>query len=180
MKGKCKEFVRAQSMTKMNDLAFKAQFGTENAIPVGKLDRLLTVYPAVKDGIRLVSELNKKDRTWILLAALNYDKPIKLQRIDPEEETAATEAEGGGADVAAHVPTPLVVDRSRALGVTERCFLYNASLLNDIASCLKCVDVNLIVKSLTTEMVKAPKTHMTRRLARKLLALPKHVRHNFV
>ena len=94
MKGKFKEFVRAQSMTKMNDLAFKAQFGTKSAIPVGKLDRLLTVYPAVKDGIRLVSELNKKDRTWILLAALNYDKPIKLQRIDPEEETAATQSEG--------------------------------------------------------------------------------------
>ena len=58
--------------------------------------------------------------------------------------------------------------------------MYNVAFLNDIASCLKCVDVNWIVESSKKERMKAAKTHLTRRLAQKLLALPKHVRHNFV
>ena len=72
------EFVNAWSVTKMNDPAFKEQFGTKSVISVDKLDMMLTVYPAVKYGTRLLSELNKKDWTWIFLSAFNYNKLIKL------------------------------------------------------------------------------------------------------
>ena len=48
-------------MVKMNDSEFKKQYGTESQIPVGKLNRLMTVYQTVKDGTRLLSKLDKKD-----------------------------------------------------------------------------------------------------------------------
>ena len=109
MKGEYKEFVKAQFIRKMNNPQFKAQFCAKSAIRVGKLNRLLIVYPAVKDGIRLLSKLGKKNQTWILITALNYNRSIKLQQIDPEKETAAIEAEAEGADVAPSTltPTPL-------------------------------------------------------------------------
>ena len=115
----------------------------------------------------MLNKIDKKDRTWILLAALSYDKPIKLQPIDPDEETTATEVEDGGADVAAPAPTPapLFIDVSRALDVVERCFLDNPPLLSDITACLQGVDINLAVESSTIEQAMDTKTHLTQRLA---------------
>ena len=67
-KGKCKEFVMARCMTKKDDPAFKARYGNIKLLAVGKKDRLLAVYPAVKAGTTSISEVNRSrvlGFTWI-------------------------------------------------------------------------------------------------------------------
>ena len=50
-------------MTKKYSPVFKAQFGAENQIPTGKIDRLLKLHPRVKTGTISLAELKKKDIT---------------------------------------------------------------------------------------------------------------------
>ena len=76
-------------MTKKGDPSFRAMFGPEGQIPVGKVKRLLAIYLKVKTGITSTAELNKKDRTWILLTALGYDEHLTLQNIDSSDESTA-------------------------------------------------------------------------------------------
>ena len=66
----------------MNDPGCKDRFDAEyRQIPVDKKNRLLAVYPPTKEGTRLLSEIDKKDRAWILFAALCYEQPVVLQPI---------------------------------------------------------------------------------------------------
>ena len=76
-----------------NDPEFVAQFGTLSQIYVGKIVSLSTAYPAIKSSATSWKEIDKKHRTWILLAALHYDSPVKLQRINPEAVAAEAEAD---------------------------------------------------------------------------------------
>ena len=51
-------------MRLMDNPGFKDRVGLEYCqIPVGKKDRLLSVYPSIKEGTRLLSEIDKNDRT---------------------------------------------------------------------------------------------------------------------
>ena len=46
----------------MNDPGFKDQFCAECCeIPVGKKDRLLAIYPSIKERTRLFNVIDKKD-----------------------------------------------------------------------------------------------------------------------
>ena len=81
---------------------------------------------------------------------MNYDKTVKLQPTNPEEDAAAAavESEDGGVDGAVPALTvtgPLVIDISPNLDVAEHYFLDNPTLLNKIASCLQGVDTNLSI-----------------------------------
>ena len=79
-------------------------------------------------------------------------------------------------DGAAPAPTgPLVIDISPNLDVAEHYFLDNPTLLNEIASCLQCVDTNLIIDDSTKNRMMAVKTHLTQRLEQKLLPFEKHI-----
>ena len=164
-------------MIKKDDPAFKSQYGTESAIPVGKLDRLIDLYPSIKNGTTLLSELDKKDRTWILLASLKYDAPITLVQIDLDEEPSIEEP---AAEESLPSMRSLVIDTSQAMEEIEHCFLDNTALLNEVTACLQGVDVNLIVVSSVREKVVAAKKHLSRRFQRYIMLLPKHVRHSFV
>jgi len=66
--GRCKPFVQARRMSSKVD----ANFSTPSH--VGKIA-----------GLQL-NDLDKKDQTWILLAALSYTQPITLQRMEPPPE----------------------------------------------------------------------------------------------
>ena len=183
-KGKCKEFVMARCMAKKDDPAFKARYGNKQ-LAVGKLDRLLAVYPRVKAGTTSISELGKNDRTWILLAALMYDQPVTLMAIDPtdeEEGTAATAA--GEEDAIPAIPTlvssrSLVVDAENSISVAEHCFLDNTELLDELSNCVHGVVINGIMASSKREKVIVAKNHLSQRLQRRINLLPKHVRNNF-
>jgi len=61
-------------VTSKNDPGFKDQFGFESRyMQVGKKDRLIAIYPATKTGTQYLTDLGKKDKTWVFLAALYYD-----------------------------------------------------------------------------------------------------------
>ena len=60
IKEKCKEFVKARCMARRDNPAFRAQFGPDSAITVGKIDRLLAIYPGVKAGSLSINQIDKK------------------------------------------------------------------------------------------------------------------------
>ena len=177
LKGKCKEFVLARLVSKKDDPSFKERFGTMSSIAVGKIGSLTAAYPAIKNNITSWKEIDKKDRTWILLAALYYDAPVTLQRIDvddPAPEDHADNAEDEGAQVT-------VCDASRAMDVTQhQYFMEDADMVGCISSCIRGADVTLDACSMVREKVVAMTNQLMKRLERKLLSLPKNVRHNFV
>jgi len=78
--GKCKPFVKARRMSSKGD----ANFSTPSH--VGKIAGLKLHYPQIMDGTITLNDLDKKDQTWILLAALSYTQPITLQRMEPSSE----------------------------------------------------------------------------------------------
>ena len=183
-KGKCKEFVMSRCMTKKDDPAFKTKYGNINSLAVSKIGRLLVVYPAVKAGTASISELPKEDKTWILLAALMYDKPVILTQMNPTEEQ-----EEGTIAIASNeendVPVPassrtLIVDADQSISVAEYCFLDNTELLNELSCCMHGVVINRVTAPLRRERVVAAKNQLSQRLQIRINLLPKHVRSNFV
>ena len=105
----------------------------------------------MKDGLTLLSEVDKKDQTWILLSALQYDKPVKLQCIGIETKNDAT---------------PQIVDVSTSLAVVERYFLDDDVFCREIKECIRGVNVGRDVA--TDKMIWAIRKQMIRRLKRKL------------
>jgi len=104
---------------------------------VGKIAGLKLHYPQIIDGTITLNDLDKKDQTWILLAALSYTQPITLQRMEPPSEgdgdDNAADDDGGdetvsgeGETVDSSADTPstvssrtLIVDKSTAMAVAE-------------------------------------------------------------
>ena len=147
-KGKCKEFVLARLVSKKDDTSFKERFGTMSSIAVGKIGSLTAAYPAIKNNITSWKEIDKKDQTWILLAALYYDAPVTLQRIDVgdlAQEDHAGNAEDEGAQVT-------VCDASRAMDVTQhQYFMEDADMVGYISSCIQGLDVMLDASSMVRD-----------------------------
>ena len=130
--GKSKPFVQARRMSSKGD----ASFSTPSH--VGKIAGLKLHYPQIMDGTITLNDLDKKEQTWILLAALSYTQPITLQRMEPPSEGGgdnnAADVDGGdetgsgdseSADSSADTtPTvssrTLIVDTSTVLAVAER------------------------------------------------------------
>ena len=70
-------------MSKKDVPAFKAQIGcTESVMPIGKLDILIDLYLSFQPGTTSLIELDKRDRTWVLIAALKYNAPVILEDIN--------------------------------------------------------------------------------------------------
>jgi len=104
---------------------------------VGKIAGLKLHYPQIIDGTITLNDLDKKDQTWILLAALSYTQPITVQRMEPPSEgdgdDNAADDDGGdetvsgeGETVDSSADTPstvssrtLIVDKSTAMAVAE-------------------------------------------------------------
>ena len=104
---------------------------------VGKIAGLKLHYPQIIDGTITLNDLDKKDQTWILLAALSYTQPITVQRMEPPSEgdgdDNAADDDGGdetvsgeGETVDSSADTPstvssrtLIVDKSTAIAVAE-------------------------------------------------------------
>ena len=158
-------------MSKKYNPVFKARFGTESQIPVGKIDRLLKIYSRVKAGTTSLAELHKKDRTWILFAALKYDQSLTLEDIDLSGEEAADKdvvygEYGSNSDSSEITPSnassrTLAVDITRSLGVAERYFLDKRGLLNEISICLKGCDANFVVVPSTRGKAIATRKHLS-------------------
>ena len=178
-RGKCKEFVLARLMSKKGDPDFIAQFGTLSQISVGKIASLVTTYPAIKDSITSWKELNKKDRNWILLAALFYDAPVKLQRMATQEAEANTDEPANNGD-GGEASITQIYDASTLMSVASHCFLYDDQTKRSLSACLKGVDFVTAIPLGTEERVNSVTSQIIRRMERKILTLPKHVRHNFV
>ena len=129
-------------MRLMHNSGFKDQFGAEcRRVPVGKKDRFLAVYPSIKEGIRLLSKINKKDQTWVLFSALYYKQPVVLHPINLEADLTNVDAEEEDVVPAASQ----VVDVLQAMIVCEQWILDSTALMDKVSPYLQDVDVNVVV-----------------------------------
>ena len=104
--GKSKPFVQARRMSSKGD----ANFSTPSH--VGKIAGLKLHYPQIMDGTITVNDLDTKDQTWILLAALKYTQPITVQRMElPSEGDETGSGDSESADSSADT-TPTVSSRT--------------------------------------------------------------------
>ena len=108
-------------------------------ISVGKIASLSTAYPAIKSSATSWKEIDKNHRTWILLAALYYDSPVKLQRINQEAVAAEAEAdvERAADDRDDGGTSSTIADASALMNVAQHYFLDNEETLRSISDCLK-------------------------------------------
>ena len=143
---------------------------------------MLAAYADIKDSTRTLGELDKKDRTWILLAAILYDQPVVLQPIDPDADAVATDAGDEEMDPENEIAPAAsqIIDVARVMDVREHWILDNEALLRDLAACLHGVDVDTVAASSKRDQILAAKSHIARRLERMLQLLDPHLRHNFV
>ena len=84
----------------------------------------------------MFKEIDKKDQTWILLAVLHYDAPVKLQQIDPNEDSSEELSESGLLDGEAkdtNIIAAPVFDISGAMDAREYYFIDNAVLLSEVS-----------------------------------------------
>jgi len=177
LKRKCNKFICARLVSKQDVPSFEERFGYMISIAVGKISSLSAAYRAISNNITSWKEIDKKNRTWIFLAAFHYNAPVTLQRIDVD--TTVTEDHANNAeDEDAHVT---ICDASKAMDVTQhQYFMEDVDMSSCISSCIRRVDVTLDAYS-TMRGTAVVRTHQpSKRLERKLLSLPRNVRHNFV
>lgn len=148
----------------------------ESAIPVGKLDQLVDLYPLIVDGITLISKLDKNYQTWNLITTLKYNTPVTLQPIALDTAPVDKPAE----ELSLPSARLLVVDTLQALEETEHCFLDNTTLIGELATCLHGVDISQTVAPSTREKVTATKHRISGRLQWHINTMPKYVRKTFV
>ena len=105
-----------------------------------------------------------------------------MQRINTEAVTAEAEAdvERGADDRDDGGASPTIADASALMNVAQHYFLDNEETLRSISDCLKGGGIAMEVSPSMSERVDSMTSQLSRRLERKLLTLPKHVRHNFV
>ena len=178
--GRCKAFVLARTVTSKSDPQFKDKYGTQSQIPVGKKEKLFTTYAAIKEGTVTLKELDKKDRPWILLAAILYNQPVTLQPIDPDADAVAADASDLGAEDASEPSAYQIIDVARVMDVKVHWILDDATLLRNLAACLSGVDVDMTAAASKRDQITAAKNHIARRLERLMLRLDRHLRNNFV
>ena len=108
--------------------------------------RLLAIHPSIKEGTRLLSEIDKKNRTWVLFAALCYEQPVVLQAINPEADLADVYAKEEDQDVDGVAPAATqVVDMSQVMVVQDHWTLDNTALIGEVSSCLQGIDLNTVL-----------------------------------
>jgi hypothetical protein len=109
-------------MSNINDPEFKNQCGIQNQIQVGNIDPLLVVYPSIKPDLILFKDIDKKDQTLIVLAALYYNAPVTLYLINSNEHSTEELNKGGlldnkGGD--ANIIAPPVSNMARVMDTSK-------------------------------------------------------------
>ena len=119
----------------MSNPGFKDQFGVEcRQIPVRKKDSLLATCLSIKEGTRLLSNIDKKDQTWVLFAALCYTQLVVLPPINPKANLANVDAEEEDQDVDGMAPAATqIVDVLQAMVVQDHWLLDDTALIGKVS-----------------------------------------------